>query len=453
MGIGPFSIYNTLTRRIEVFQPSDPLRVSLYTCGPTVYGPGHLGHARSYINFDLLKRTLKFFGFQPRHVLNITDIHDDVIKKARQEKVTIFELADRYTNLFFQDLKNLNILPADVYPRVAENIPEIIAMVQTLIGKGFAYVERDGSVYFDISEFPNYGKLSGIKVDQLVTGTRVDTDKYEREEVSDFALWKAWKKGEPYWESPWGRGRPGWHIECSVMSKKYLGETLDIHAGAVDLKFPHHENEIAQSEAANGVPLARYWVHGGLLQIEGQKMSKSLGNYFEINQITDKGFDFFDLRYLFLTAHYRSEMNFTWDGLNAAKTALKKLSQEVVDLQEKDSGQSPPRKDYLDELTKNLSNDLNIPESLSLLWRLMKDSQVSPGEKLATLNIFDRVFGLNLLKTRPIEIPMAIKQMVNQREKMRQEGKWPEADKSRRQIEDLGYLIEDTDAGPKVRVK
>ena len=325
-------LYNTLTRKIEEFKPIKENEVGIYTCGPTVYGPGHLGHARSYTTFDLLKRTLIYDSFKVKHVLNITDVHDDMIKKADEEGITIFELADRYIPLFKQDMVDLNVLPADYYPRVTEHIPEIIEMIKVLIDKGFAYVEKDGSVYFDVSKFKNYGQLSGRKLEEARTGTRVQTDKYEKEEATDFALWKGVlaSQGDSLesgasWDSPWGKGRPGWHIECSVMSKKLLGETIDIHAGAMDLKFPHHENEIAQSETANGAKFVNYWLHAGLLDVEGRKMSKSLGNFIEIHEVKEKGIDPLALRYLFLTVGYRDKLNFTWTGLGAAQTALNNL--------------------------------------------------------------------------------------------------------------------------------
>ena len=274
-------LYNSLTRQIEEFKPRDKNRVTLYTCGPTVYGPSHIGNIRSYLSYDFLKRALEFSGFKIAHVLNLTDVHDSMIEEAKKEGISVKVLGDRFIEHFHLDLSRLNIEPADIYPRVTEHIKEIMAMIISLVEKGYAY-EREGSVYFDVSKFKDYGKLSGRKLAEGKTGTRVKTDKYAREEVADFALWKAASEGEEeagaVWDSPWGKGRPGWHIECSVMAKAHLGETLDIHGGGLDLKFPHHEKEIAQSESANGKKFVNLWFHGGTLVVEGKKMAKSLGN-------------------------------------------------------------------------------------------------------------------------------------------------------------------------------
>ena len=446
---------NTFTRKIEEFKPLKPGLVGMYTCGPTVYGPGHLGHARSYTNFDLLKRLFLYNGLKVKHVLNITDIHDDMIKKARELEITVQELADRYIPLFKKDLADLNILPADVYPRVTEYIPEIIKMIKVLVDKSFAYIAKDGSVYFDIAKFKNYGKLSGIKLEQAKTGTRVATDKYEKEQTSDFALWKAWKKGEPYWSSPWGKGRPGWHIECSVMANKYLGKTIDLHAGAMDLKFPHHENEIAQSEAANGVKFANYWFHAGLLEVEGQKMSKSLGNYIEIKEIKKRGFNPLALRYLFLTAHYRSKMNFTWKGLEGAQVALQRLRSAISQFQEASRRSLSQEKltqidKYKEKFLEAINNDLKIPEGLVVVWEVVK-SNIPSHDKYELLLDFDQVLSLRLAaqKKVKIKIPSKITSLIDEREQFRRGNQWKKADEVRKQIEKLGWKVEDTKKGPK----
>jgi len=456
-------IYNTLSRKIEEFRPLNPAKVGLYTCGPTVYGPGHLGHARTYVNFDLLKRVLIYNNFKVTHVLNITDVHDDMIKKANELGVTIFELSDKYTALFLQDMNDLNAIPADHYPKVTEHIKEIIEMVGILVKKGFAYVEKDGSVYFRVSKFKDYGKLSGIKLEEAKTGTRVETDKYEKESAADFALWKAYKEGEPFWQSPWGKGRPGWHIECSVMAKKYLGNTIDIHGGATDLKFPHHENEIAQSEAANEAKFVNHWFHPGLLDIESQKMSKSLGNYIEIHEIKEKGFDPLALRYLFLTTHYRQKLNFTWKGLEAAQSALKSLRFQISNYKlaisnSKRLSLSPDKlakiDDYQKKFVEHINNDLAIPQALALMWEVVK-SNIPPGDKLDLILEFEQIFGLKLgeVKKEKVKIPVEVKELVEEREKMRQQEKWQEADNIRKKIEELGFTIEDTPKGSKVRAK
>jgi len=336
-------------------------------------------------------------------------------------------------------------------------------MVGILVKKGFAYVEKDGSVYFRVSKFKDYGKLSGIKLEEAKTGTRVETDKYEKESAADFALWKAYKEGEPFWQSPWGKGRPGWHIECSVMAKKYLGNTIDIHGGATDLKFPHHENEIAQSEAANEAKFVNHWFHPGLLDIESQKMSKSLGNYIEIHEIKEKGFDPLALRYLFLTTHYRQKLNFTWKGLEAAQSALKSLRFQISNYKlaisnSKRLSLSPDKlakiDDYQKKFVEHINNDLAIPQALALMWEVVK-SNIPPGDKLDLILEFEQIFGLKLgeVKKEKVKIPVEVKELVEEREKMRQQEKWQEADNIRKKIEELGFTIEDTPKGSKVRAK
>ncbi len=306
-------IYNSLTKEKEIFKPLKAQKVSFYACGPTVYGPGHIGHARTYIAFDIIKRYLEYKGYKVKFVMNITDVHDDIISAAIKEKIDIFTLGNKYTKLFLEEQEKLGIKKADVYPRVTEHIKEIIKFIQELEKKGFAY-ERNGSVYFDVAKFKDYGKLSGIKPKEAKICTRVQTDKYEKKEACDFVLWKKIKSGEPFWESPFGKGRPGWHIECSVMSKKHLGEQIDIHAGAKDLKFPHHENEIAQSEAMIDKPFVKYWLHAGLLTINGQKMSKSLGNYIEIGDVLKK-WKSRTIRMFVCSSHYQSNLNWSEKNL------------------------------------------------------------------------------------------------------------------------------------------
>lgn len=447
--------YNTSTRKKEIFKPLNPPHVGMYTCGPTVYGPGHLGHARTYTNFDILKRVLKFNGLKVEHVLNITDVHDDMIKRANERGITIFELAEEYIPQFYTDLEALNIQPADVYPRVTEHIDEIKEMIQTLIEKDYAYVGEDGSVYYQVSKFKDYGKLSGIKLDQAKVGTRVDTDKYEKEDSADFALWKAWKEGEPFWDSPWGKGRPGWHIECSVMAKEHLGETIDIHGGAMDLKFPHHENEIAQSEAANGVKFASFWIHAGLLEVAGQKMAKSLGNIYTLADLNERGFAPLAFRYLCLTAHYRSKLNFTWEALQAAQTALNRLREFMVaasltsEVGSRETSEVSPAASFSSRFLEAVNDDLNMPGAVALVWDLVK-SDCPTAEKHATLLKWDRILGLRLGEIEPVEIPEDVKKLVSEREKLRAEKKWKEADAVRGKIERSGFGVEDTEEGPKL---
>ncbi|MCP6718744.1 MAG: cysteine--tRNA ligase [Patescibacteria group bacterium] len=446
-------IYNTLSRKKETFKPIKKNQVGMYTCGPTVYGPGHLGHARSYVNFDILKRMFLYNGYKVKHILNITDVHDDMIKKANELDITIRKLANRYTPLFLKDLADLNIIPANKYPKVTEHVPGIIRMTQALINKDYGYVEKDGSVYYDVSKFKNYGKLSGIKLDKAKTGTRVETDKYEKKDIADFALWKGWKKGEPYWKSPWGKGRPGWHIECSVMASKYLGKTIDLHGGAMDLKFPHHENEIAQSEAANEVRFVNYWFHAGLLDIEGQKMSKSLGNYIEMHEVKSKGFNPLSLRYLFLTAHYRSKMNFTWKSLKSAEQSLNNLYQKVIEIKtgnKKQTARNEIMQSYQKKFLRSINDDLDMPKALALMWNVVKSKKLSNEEKYKIILDFDKVFGLNLAKIKKPSIPKKIKDLVKIREEYRKKDDWKKADRARKEIKELGYSIKDTKEGSKI---
>jgi len=352
--------------------------------------------------------------------------------------------------MFKKDLKDLNVLVADEYPLVTEFIDEIIQMTEILVDKGYAYVEKDGSVYYKVSKFKDYGKLSGIKPEEGKPGTRVDIDQYEKEEAMDFALWKGHKEGEPFWESPWGKGRPGWHIECSVMSKKYLGVTFDIHAGGLDLRFPHHENEIAQSEAANEKEFVKYWFHGGMLDVEGRKMSKSLGNYVELDEIEKRGIDLMALRYLMLTTHYRGRLNFTWKSLEAAQSGLNHLRTEVAKYSNTKGKSARKRPGLYDTFVTAISDDLNLPEALKVTWEVVK-SDLEDGEKLGLLLKFDEVLGLDLKTQKPkTKIPEKIKRLVKEREGARREGKWKEADKFRKEIESFGYKVKDTEDGPRV---
>jgi cysteinyl-tRNA synthetase len=423
----------------------------MYTCGPTVYGPGHLGHARSYIAFDLLKRVFLYNGYQVKHVLNITDIHDDMIKTANKENISIQELAEKYIPMFKKDLADLNVIPADKYPRVTDHVPGIIEMVKTLVDKGFAYVQDDGSVYFDVEKFDQYGKLSGIKLEEAKTGTRIETDKYDKENAADFALWKGYQPDEPFWESPWGKGRPGWHIECSVMANEYLGKTIDIHAGAMDLKFPHHENEIAQSEAASGQKFVNYWIHAGLLEVENQKMSKSLGNFLEIHQIVDRGYQPLALRYLFLMTHYRSRLNFTWESLDSAQKGLDKLRNRVNQLTGKPNMDSQLAEGYQRQFKELINDNLAVPQALALVWEVI-GSDLEDWEKKGLIGDFDQVLGLDLIREgKEINIPAEVMELVRQREAVREKGNWNEADELRQKIEDKGYQVIDGQSGYQIK--
>lgn len=464
-------LYNSLTRKKEKFTSINPPNVGLYTCGPTVYGPSHIGHARSYVSFDTFKRALLFNGYKVNHVMNITDVHDSIIERASELNVPINELSNKYTDILHRDLNRLNCIPANHYPKVTEHIEDIIKMIKLLVEKGFAYVEVDGSVYYKVEKFKDYGKLSGIKVGQGKAGTRVLTDKYEKDEASDFALWKTAKEGEQSWNSPWGKGRPGWHIECSVMSKKYLGDTFDIHTGGMDLKFPHHENEIAQSEAVNEKPFVNYFLHVGLLDVEGTKMSRSLGNVYSLKDLEDRGFTAMDFRYLTFLTHYRSKMNFSWQALEAAQTAYKRLKEFIDSVEASTSevarskAETTPRmvngvEPYAEKFLLAINDDLNMPSALAQMWSMLKDDGLSSEDKVSLLLKWDEVLGLNVKSQKSkvkskgqkskVRIPKQIQEMVERREELRKQKKFKEADIVREEIEEKGFTLEDTPEGTNI---
>ncbi len=442
--------YNSLTRKKERFKPIKDNLVRMYVCGPTVYGPSHLGHAVTYIRFDFIRRFLEFLGYKVKFVMNITDIHDDILKKARELKIPPQKLANKYTQEFFKDLESLKIKKAFKYPRVSEHLKEIIELIKILLKKGFAYETNDG-VYFDISKFKNYGKLSGIKLEKEITGTRVKTDKYEKEEVSDFALWKK-ENDEWLFDSPWGKGRPGWHIECSAMSIKYLGIHFDLHGGALDLIFPHHENEIAQSEAAHNKKFVNFYLHSGLLYVNGQKMSKSLGNYIELKDYLKKNSAAF-LRFFVFLHHYRSPIDFNEKNLEEAKNSFNSLREKIaklIQIKNLKGKKEIKLKTYKVKILKALEDDFNSPLALSFIFSLLKEaddllnknelSENSRKEVLSFLKSLDKF----LFFIFPWEsIPLKIKNLVKKREKLRKNKKFNEADKIREKIKDLGYSLID----------
>ncbi|MEM7825323.1 MAG: cysteine--tRNA ligase, partial [Candidatus Aenigmatarchaeota archaeon] len=329
-------LYNTLTRKKEVFKPIRKNEVRMYTCGPTVYDFAHIGNFRTYVWQDILKRWLLYKGFRVIHVMNITDIDDKTIKGSRSQGISLKEFTEKYTEAFFKDSESLNLLPANFYPRATQHIKEIVELIKILIRKGYAYKSEDGSIYYNISKFKSYGKLSKLKIKELKAGARVKLDSYTKEEAYDFALWKAWdpEDGDVFFETDIGKGRPGWHIECSAMSMKYLGETFDIHTGGVDLIFPHHENEIAQSEAATGKKFVKYWLHAEHLIVEGRKMSKSLGNFYTLRDLIGKGYNPISIRYLLLSTHYKQQLNFTFESLESAKNTVESLFNFLLKLKE-----------------------------------------------------------------------------------------------------------------------
>lgn len=440
-------LYNTLSRKIEDFNPISSPKVGYYSCGPTVYNDVHIGNLRTYIFEDILQRVLELDGFEVTRVMNITDIEDKIVKKAKEEGVDIEKITKPYEKTFLENLNDLNIKSANVYPRATEHVGKMIKYIEKLIENGLAYVEKDGSVYFDISKFPDYGKLSQLDKREIKPGARVSADEYSKDDVVDFALWKTVEANEFGYDSPWGRGRPGWHIECSVMSQEYLGETFDIHAGAVDLIFPHHENEIAQSEGKTGKKFVNYFVEGEHLLVNNQKMAKSLGNFFILRDIEDKGFDPLAFRYLVLTAHYRDKLNFTWESLSAAQNALNNLREIIREWDEPAVGCA----EFDKQFKEAVNNDLNTPQALAVMWELIK-SDYPTSAKAKSLLGMDQVLGLKLDEYvgKKLEIPDNVQKLVNQREQARKEGDFKKSDGLRHEIKKLGYEVQDTPNGPKV---
>ncbi len=370
--------FNTLGRRLERFEPLVADRVGLYTCGPTVYDYAHIGNLRTFLFEDLLKRALTFLGFRVQHVMNLTDIDDKTISGAAKQGVTLDEFTEPYIEAFFADLAALNVVPADHYPRATHHLADMIEIISALIERGHAY-ESEGSVWFRIGSDPGYGKLSGARADQARVGERVASDEYATEDVRDFVLWKGAKPGEPSWDSPWGPGRPGWHIECSAMSSIFLGETFDIHCGGVDNIFPHHENEIAQSECANGRPFVRFWLHSEHLIVDGKKMSKSLGNFYTLRDLRERGESSRALRYLLISVHYRQKLNFTFEGLRAATSALRRVDEMRFRLRHAAAQGSESKKvrarvaEFLASFRAGLADDLNISFALAALFDFVRD--------------------------------------------------------------------------------
>ncbi|OIN88148.1 cysteine--tRNA ligase [Candidatus Beckwithbacteria bacterium CG_4_10_14_0_2_um_filter_47_25] len=458
-------LYNTLSRQVEEFAPIKPPRVGIYICGPTVYDFAHLGHSRTYINSDVLVRALKWLDWEPYVVMNITDVghltsqadtgEDKLEKQAKKEAKPILEIAKFYTEDFFKMREQLNILMPDKITPATQYIPEMIELVKILEQKGLTYKTSDG-VYFNTSKFKDYGQLARLDLAGMKEGWRVDKNP-EKKHPADFALWKFADPEEHRqleWDSPWGKHSfPGWHIECSAMSLKYLGPTLDIHTGGVDHIAIHHTNEIAQSEAATGKPFVKYWFHSNFLDVSGEKMSKSLGNYIRTDDLIKKGYDPLALRYLFLTGHYRTKMNFTYAALDAAVEAYTKLKSMVADWQGKRQRTqlSPEKLDKLQGLSLQFKTaveaDLNLPQALAAVWQMAK-SNIPEQDKWELINDWDLVLGLGLgqISSPKSQIPNNIKILINQRENLRKNKQWAEADKLRRQIVDKGYKIEDKHA-------
>ena len=485
---GMIRFHNTLGGKVEDFVPIEPGHVKLYTCGPTVYDYPHIGNWRAYIFEDLLKRFLLFRGFKVAHVMNITDVDDKTIRGAQAKGVGLDEYTKPFIEAFGRDRDTLAILPADQYPRATAHIPEMVALIRTLLEKGFAY-KKEGSVYFAIDKYPAYGRLSKISLEDRRPGARGDADEYEKESVHDFALWKAAKPGEPFWEAEIGPGRPGWHVECSAMSAKYLGTTFDIHCGGVDNIFPHHENEIAQSEAANGVSLAHYWLHCHHLVVDGEKMSKSKGNFYTLADILAKGYEPSDVRYLLLSTHYRRMLNFTFEALDQARTARQRMGNFLGELKDLagTAGQTtsvePLIEAALAGFVAGLEDDLNIAEALAAVFTLIKNAnpllvqgEISKDGAAKLAAFFTEIDAVLAIKPSPTvaasgkitvtrqvrgnasvtpgefsdvekRLEAEVQAKIEARLKARAEKDFARADAIRRELLDMGIILEDTKDG------
>jgi len=510
----PFKVYNTLTRKKEVFKPIKDKEVKIYVCGPTVNDVPHLGHARQQISFDILRRYLKYSGYNVKFVSNITDIEDKIINKAKELKEDIEKLTTRNLKAHLEDYEKINVKKPDVQPRATQYVKQMISLIKKLEEKGYTYIIEGDGVYYDISKFKDYGKLSHQKIENLKSGARIDV-KERKKNKEDFVLWKFSKPGEPFWESSWGKGRPGWHVECSAMSEAILGLPLDIHGGGQDLIFPHHEDEIAQSEAGFGKKFVNYWVHNGMINVDKIKMSKSLGNFRIIRELL-KNYSGNVLRYFIISTQYRQPIDFSKEKLNDAKNSYERLKNIIREL--KDDGKINEK--YLGEFEKSMDDDLNTPRAISVLWKLVRDEKAQG--KLKTIKKMDEVFGLDLIeneedvmnrisqlpgnkidelfyeyewidsergknkalpdkriddvrklskngikllktffqetsiglikdKLELISIPSEVLKLVKEREQFRKEKNWNKSDEIRRRILKIGYQIEDTEDGAKVR--
>ena len=482
------NVFNSLSRRVEPLEPLADNTIRLYTCGPTVYNFAHIGNFRAYVFEDVLRRVIQFNGMKIRQVMNLTDVDDKTIRGANAAGVALTDYTKTYKDAFFADLKKLNVQPAEVYPAATDHIPEMIALVQKLMEKGVAYQSDDKSVYFKVREFPGYGKLAHIDFDNQRTGLRCADDEYDKENVGDFALWKAWEPsdGPVGWDSPWGRGRPGWHIECSAMSMKYLGETFDLHTGGIDNLFPHHENEIAQAEAATGKPFVKTWMHCAHLKVNGEKMSKSLGNFFTLRDVIEKGYTGREIRYVLVNAHYRTGLNFAFSALDDARKSLARID-ACVEAVAKLAGAGAPAakptlggapaakpalggapdfaKKALEDFTAAVNDDLNLPKAFAATFELVRHANAAVGAGtlppeaaagvLAAFRRMDEVLGVIFFENekKEVVIPDDVKAMLEQRAAARSAKNWAESDRLRDALAAQGWLVKDSKDGQSVTKK
>ncbi len=460
-------IYNTLTRKKEEFVPITPGEVKIYACGPTVYNFIHIGNARPLCVFDTLRRYLEFRGYKVRFVQNFTDIDDKIIRRANEEGTDYKTVSETYIREFWTDAKGLNFREATVHPKATENIDEIISIISTLIEKGYAYAVENGDVYFSPGKFAEYGKLSHQPLEDLEAGARINIGELKKEPM-DFALWKGAKPGEPAWDAPWGKGRPGWHIECSAMARRYLGETIDIHCGGQDLIFPHHENEIAQSECCNGVPFAHYWMHNGYINVDNVKMSKSLGNFFTVRDVAEK-YGYEPIRYLMLSSHYRSPINYSVDIIEQCRASLERLytCRDSIDFALQSAGDAEPEnaaeirqqlESRKSQFIEAMDDDLNTADGLAAVFELVRDInvQVLPSGSKALLEEAAKLFDtlacdvLGLLYNRKKEtLEDDIAARIEARQAARKAKNWAEADRIRDELKAEGIVLEDTPQGVK----
>lgn len=456
-------VYNTMSRSLEELEPLEEGHVRLYTCGPTVYNAAHIGNFRTYIFEDILRRTMQYFGYRVTQVMNLTDVDDKTIRGAVSAGVSLDDYTAPYKQMFFEDLETLKIEPAEHYPAATEHIEEVIKLIERLFDRGLAYHSEDGSVYYRISDFKGYGRLARINLEGMRAGARVAQDEYEKDNVGDFALWKAWDEadGAVKWDSPWGPGRPGWHIECSAMSMRYLGDSFDMHTGGVDNIFPHHDDEIAQSEGATGKPFVKYWLHSAHLVVDGKKMSKSTGNFYTLRDIMAKGYDGREVRYVLMSAQYRQSLNFTFEAVESARAALARVdafTDRLTGLGDVAADAELPiwAVNGQQAFEAALADDLNIPEALAAVFDMVRQGHkaLDQGELVngqAVMGLIDRMDTvLGVLRKPEKALPNEVVEMLVQREAARQSRNWSESDRLRDVLRDAGWEVRDTPEGQKV---
>ncbi len=444
--------FNTLTRTKEDFSPINKKEVLFYTCGPTVYGYPHIGNYRAYIFADTLKRVLIYSGYKVKHIMNLTDVDDKTIRDSQKENKTLKEFTEFYTKEFKKDIESLNIINPKKFTKATDYIDEMVAIIKKLLKKKLAYKSKDGSIYFDIKKFKNYGELSHLVLENQKenAGGRIVKDEYEKDNIQDFALWKAWdeKDGDVFWETELGKGRPGWHIECSAMSMSNLGDQIDIHTGGVDNIFPHHENEKAQSEGSTGKQFVKYWMHNEWVLVDSKKMAKSAQNFYTLRDLVNKGINPIAYRFWLLMANYRTRVNFVWEALEGAETALKRLYGLYMEL-----GDSIGKvnKEYQKKFKEFIDDDLDTPRALTVLWDVLKDENITNADKKATVLDFDKVFGLGFENLKEEKIPAEVEKLVKEREQARKNKDFQKSDELRKEINSLGYEVKDTAEGPRLQ--